>query len=66
MIEDGEESSETHSVFNQKAEKDQPLADHLLEGLWEIRESVAAATQLVDEMCEEVDRLRKERNKWQY
>lgn len=66
MIEDGEESSETHSVFNQKAEKDQPLTDHLLEGLWEIRESVAAAVQLVDEMCEEVDRLRKERNKWQY
>lgn len=65
MIEDGEESNETHSI-EQQEEKDQPLADHLLEGLWEIRESVAAATQLVDEMCEEVDRLRKERNKWQY
>lgn len=65
MIEDGEENNETHSV-EQQEEKAQPLADHLLEGLWEIRESVATATQLVDEMCEEVDRLRKERNKWQY
>lgn len=62
MIEDGEKTGETYSIFDQQAEKNQPFADRLMSGLWEIRAFIASATQLVDEMCEEVDRLRKERH----
>lgn len=58
MIEDGEEVSETHSVFDPQAEE-QPL--DLISGINEIRATLAKAAQLVDEMCAEVDRLKEER-----
>lgn len=62
MIEDGEKTGETHSIFDHQTVKEQPLSDELLGGLRRIRSDLIVATQLVSEMCEEVDRLRKERH----
>ncbi len=52
MIEDDRESN-----------AEQPLDRRLLSGLREIREVIASASQLVDEMCAEVDRLQDERRR---
>lgn len=38
--------------------EDNPPTDNLLDGLKEIKTHIAAASQLVDEMCVEVDRLK--------
>lgn len=62
MIENGEEASETHSIFDHQTVKEQPLTDDLIGGLKQIRADLSGAAQLVDEMCAEVDRLRKERH----
>ena len=62
MIENGEEVSETHSIFDHQTVKEQPLTDDLIRGLEQIRADLKSTAQLVDEMCAEVDRLRKERH----
>lgn len=41
---------------------DEQLEDKLLDGLRKIRSDLADTSRLVDEMCAEVDRLRKERH----
>jgi len=51
MIEDDRESN-----------TEQPLGRRLISGLREIKADIAAVSQLVDEMCAEVDRLQAERS----
>lgn len=61
MIEDGEEISETHSVSDRQMVKEQPLDRDLIDGLRKIGMHMTAASQLVNEMCAELDRLKTER-----
>ncbi|MDE7362956.1 MAG: hypothetical protein K2N38_13595 [Oscillospiraceae bacterium] len=61
MIEDGEETSETHSVFDTPTSKEQPLDRGLIDGLREIGMHMTMAAKLVDEMCAIVDGLKAER-----
>lgn len=63
MIEDGEENSETHSVFDTPTSKEQPLSDDLFGGLRAIRADMAKAAQLVNDMAELVDEMCAEQNK---
>lgn len=63
IIEDNKKASETHSVFDPQTAEEQPLDHDLIGGLKEIRKYMAAAAQLVDEMCAEVDRLKAERER---
>lgn len=58
MIEDGEEKSETHTVFDHRMVANQPPRHDLIVGLKGIRTHMTAAAKLVDEMCAEVDRLK--------
>lgn len=78
MLEDGEEGACDGCKYNtgdyvchpvcggcdgkSHFENKKPLADDLLSGLKEIRTHMAAAAQLVDEMCAEVDRLKERRH----
>ncbi len=48
---------------NHESNAEQPLDRRLISGLREIREVIASASQLVDEMCAEVDRLQDERRR---
>lgn len=62
IIEDGEEISETHFVCDTRMIEYQPPERDLIDGLKEIRKQMKVAAQLVDEMCEEMDRLNAERS----
>ncbi len=62
MIEDGEETSETHSVLDHRTVADQPPGRDLISGLRAIRANMSKAIQLVEEMCAEVYRLKGEQH----
>ena len=63
MIENGEETSETHSVFDHQTVKEQPLTNDLIRGLEQIRADLKSTAQLIDEMCAIVDELKAERRR---
>lgn len=63
MIENGEEVSETHSIFDHQTVKEQPLTDDLIRGLEQIRADLKSTAQLIDEMCAIVDELKAERRR---
>lgn len=58
MIENGEEVSETHCIFDHQTVKEQPLTDDLIRGLEQIRADLKSTAQLIDEMCAIVDDLK--------
>lgn len=63
MIENGEEVSETHSIFDHQTVKEQPLSDDLIRGLEQIGADLKSTAQLIDEMCAIVDELKAERRR---
>ncbi len=63
MIENGEETSETHSVFDHQTVKEQPLTNDLIRGLEQIRADLKSTAQLIDEICAIVDELKAERRR---
>ncbi len=63
MIENGEEVSETHSIFDHQTVKEQPLTDDLIRGLEQIRADLKSTAQLIDEICAIVDELKAERRR---
>ncbi len=50
------------NMYIHMIEDNKPLPDDLISGLEQIRADLKSTAQLVDEMCAEVDRLRKERH----
>lgn len=64
MIEDGKESGKTRDNIDTPTSDEPLLSDKLLSGIRQIRGDLENAARLVDEMCAEEDRLRKERQEW--
>ncbi len=50
------------NMYIHMIEDNKPLPDDLISGFEQIRADLKSTAQLVDEMCAEVDRLRKERH----